>query len=212
MRKMLDTLMANLKELNRNQRGFTVVELIIALVILLLVLAVAYDFFYYVETSYQRGLRATGAQQNARQAVERTVRELRQMQLSGSSAVAGADWDKIKFYLNVDADENLEQVEYVVENGEFKRRIYQPPYASVESEMIVGRGLTNENQDGRRLFEYFQTSGGDRLTNLSPDCSDGEGDQLSLIRLIKIRPIVDMGDGREFTINSEVCPRNLGGT
>lgn len=210
---MLDTLMGNLKELNRNQRGFTVVELIVALVILLLALALAYDFFYYVEASYQRDSRATEAQQNARQAVERTVRELRQMQPAVTSmAVVEADWDRIRFYLNVDADEDLEQIGYVVENGEFKRRVYQPPYTNVESETTVAHDLVNENQDGRRLFEYFQTSGGDRLTNLSPDNSDGEGDQLSLIRLIKIKPIVDVRGGREFTIDAEVCPRNLGGT
>ena len=72
----------------RNERGFTVAELLVAIAVLALVLAAVTTIQQSVLQAYVAGSNKTEVQQNARSALERIARELRQTPGALTSATA----------------------------------------------------------------------------------------------------------------------------
>lgn len=111
-----------------NQRGFTIIELLIAMGVVVIITIVAGNFAV-------RGLqvqRIVGEQNQAvaesRQALDRFVNEMRETAPSdvGSYPIEQADDQELVFFSDVDHDDMIERIHYYVEDNLLQRGITEP--------------------------------------------------------------------------------------
>ncbi|SHE61460.1 prepilin-type N-terminal cleavage/methylation domain-containing protein [Desulforamulus putei DSM 12395] len=114
----------------RNNRGFSLVELIIALALLSLVLAAAYQFYFFSQRSWQRAEAEAGTIQEARLAVMQLAREIRSARKATANlaAVNIADGvtpagSQLDIYTDVNNDGKPERVCYRLQNGTLQRGV-----------------------------------------------------------------------------------------
>lgn len=94
----------------KNNKGFTLVEILVALVIDFVVLAGIYAAFYSQQKSHVKEQQGVDAQQNVRGAAEFMVREIRlagmQRKTAGIAGILAAGRDSINFTLDLDPQDD----------------------------------------------------------------------------------------------------------
>lgn len=173
----------------KNQKGFSLIEMMVVVVILGLIVLGLVIFFTGGARSWIAGQSQLEAQRNARQAIDRMVREIRE----GKNIVSGSDGDTIVVsipnFATADPDDDY-QVTYNLSDTTTIKRGTTP---------LIDNVLLGEN-----IFEYYDSSG---IKYDSPDIST-----LYKISKIHINLKVDVDkDGKpDVTLNTDVNLRNYG--
>jgi len=181
----------------KNQKGFSLIEMMVVVVILGLIILGLVTFFTGGAKSWVAGQSQLTAQRNARQAMDRMVREIRE----GENVTSGSD------------------INITVAIPEFKTETSTIPAYEVTyilSDTTIKRGTTplidNVLITGEDIFEYF-----DSVKQYIPGDSDDSinlSKNISKISKIHIILEVDVDDdgNPDITLNTDVNLRNYGYT
>ena len=195
---------------NIKEAGLTLVEALVVLsvfTVLMLALSDSISSFYAYH-SYT--LAQTHQVDTGRRGIEAMVRDLREMTYAddGTFPLAVFATHSIGFYSDVDRDDSVEYVEYVLNNNTLSKNIYNasgnpPTYdlGTPDETHIVSEYVQNEAQ-AVDTFTYFQAAG-QPLTATS-SVTDVQYIEVELI--INVDPIRDPG---EFALRSSAALRNL---
>lgn len=169
-----------------NNRGFSLIELIIVIALIALAFIGIYNLFSGGTKAWLTGSSQINAQQNVRFAMDKMVREIRQAGygIKSGEKMPVKNPDRIKFRVNFELDETPKEISYYL-GGDDVDVLYKS---------IDGGGIpvTNSEFSIKDLkFDYY-----------IPDTD---------VELITITMQVDRDkDGEiDFTLQSEVKPRNL---
>jgi len=169
----------------KNQKGFSLIEMMVVVVILGLIVLGLVTFFTGGAKSWVAGQSQLTAQRNARQAMDRMVREIRE----GENVKTGSDDDTIVVSIPALGSELAYDVTYSL------------------SDTTIKRGTTplidNVLISGEDIFEYYDSSG------IKYDPTDST--TLPKISKIHINLKVDVDDdgNSDITLNSDIDLRNF---
>ena len=173
----------------KNQKGFSLIEMMVVVVILGLIVLGLVTFFTGGAKSWVAGQSQLTAQRNARQAIDRMVREIRE----GKVVKSGSDTN------------------ITVAIPEFKTDTGIIPYYEVTYKLFdttIKRGTTplidNVLISGEDIFEYYDSSG---IKYDSPDST--ELPKISKVH-INLKVDVDKDGSPDVTLNTDVNLRNYG--
>ena len=170
----------------KNQKGFSLIEMMVVVIILGLIVLGLVTFFTGGVKSWVAGQSQLTAQRNARQAMDRMVREIRE----GENVKTGSDEDTIVVSIPALGSELAKDVIYSL------------------SDTTIKRGTTplidNVLISGEDIFEYYDSSG---IKYDPPDSTT-----LPTISKIHINLKVDVDDdgNPDITLNTDVNLRNFG--
>jgi len=139
----------------REEKGYTLIEILIVLFISGLVLSGVYSYFSFGTLSYGSGVDKTELQQSLRLTSERITRELR-----------FADWVKLKEEEPDNPGEDLDEGDYCIYycDDDHKIKIYQGEDGDDYHEYSISRPLVNEfkiEMDGATLKYEIESESGD---------------------------------------------------
>lgn len=188
-------------------KGFTLIETVIAISLSALVMVAVFGFVYYFYRTSGYNLSQIAAVNSARKGMETMVREIREATYSdeGAYPIKQAQNQSFTFYSDIDKDLNVERVRYFLEDNILKKGVLKatgdPPKYQEENEdiRILSRDVRSETE---AIFTYY-----DKDNNLVVDL-----DKYTDIRLIEIELIVNTDPNRppgEFTLQSNAQLRNL---
>jgi len=175
----------------KNQKGFSLIEMMVVVVILGLIVLGLVTFFTGGTKSWVAGQSQLKAQREARQAIDRMVREIRE----GKNITNGYDISVTVRVPHFDVNGNIDSyndVNYDLYNATTIRRDTGP---------LIDNVLKITGED---VFEYYDSSG---IQYNPPDIST-----LSKISKMHINLKVDVDDdGKpDITLNTDVNLRNFG--
>jgi len=179
------------KILIKNQKGFSLIEMMVVVVILGLIVLGLVTFFTGGARSWISGQSQLEAQRNARQAMDRMVREIRE----GKEIMSGSDISVTVKVPVFDTNGNIISYGNVV-------------YALFNSNTIRRGTISLINNvlkiSGEDIFEYYDSSG---IKYDPPDSTT-----LPTISKIHINLKVDVDDdgNPDITLNTDVNLRNYG--
>jgi prepilin-type N-terminal cleavage/methylation domain-containing protein len=170
----------------KSQSGFTLIELMVVLVILSLIILGLVTFFTGGARSWVAGQSQLTAQRNARQAMDRMVREIRE----GKEIKNGSINDTIIVSIPALGSEDAYDVTYSLFNSTIKRGTI----SLIDNVLISGEDI----------FEYYDSSG----INYDPPDST----TLPIISKVHINLKIDVDDdgNPDITLNTDVNLRNFG--
>jgi type IV pilus assembly protein PilW len=198
----------------KGQRGFSLNELLVALVIMSVVSTAIYGVFSISSRSYTTQGVAADVQQSVRSAMELMLRDIRAAGLdptaSGNFGIELAEASKLRFTSDsIDAglndfngtlnDTNSERITYALQGTQLNQILYETTVSETSASLI---------RDVRNLkFTYFDADG----NNLG---SPVPALQLSDIRTISVSITVEEPAGRDAplrrTLTNRVKCRNMG--
>ncbi|MDI6907394.1 MAG: prepilin-type N-terminal cleavage/methylation domain-containing protein [Thermoanaerobacterales bacterium] len=116
------------KTLWHDQRGFTVAELLIVLALLGVVLAIAYDLFFYAQTSFNRSLAEGRVIQDTRLALMTLENEIVQARKATEEfeAVRRVSETQLDVYCDVTGDAKPELIRYQLNGNTLTRSVASP--------------------------------------------------------------------------------------
>jgi prepilin-type N-terminal cleavage/methylation domain-containing protein len=170
----------------KNQKGFSLIEMMVVVVILALIVLGLVTFFTGGVKSWVAGQSQIKAQREARQAIDRMVREIRE----GENVKTGSDDDTIVVSIPALGSELTYDVTYSLSDNTIKRG----------TTPLIDNVLIS----GEDIFEYYDSSG---IKYDSPDSTT-----LPTISKIHINLKVDVDDdgNPDITLNTDVNLRNFG--
>jgi len=170
----------------KNQKGFSLIEMMVVVVILGLIVLGLVTFFTGGAKSWVAGQSQLKAQREARQAMDRMVREIRE----GKNVTSGSDGDTIFVSIPALGSELEYSVTYSLSNTTIKRG----------TTPLIDNVLIS----GEDIFEYYDSSG---IKYDTPDSTT-----LPIISKIHINLKIDVdGDSNpDITLNTDVNLRNYG--
>lgn len=209
----------------RQHEGFTLVELVVATVLMLVVLAGIYTIWFGLQRTYSFTEDDMGAQQQARTALAEMVEAIRTGRqpdnppdVSLDLAIVSADANELICWTDVDRDpaHTLELVRYRVDTS--TRTLYRDDFGTPEeiyadhwadhdwfgssdSVRLVGNWLSNTSE--KPLFTYVDANGSTLPTPVSDPTK---------IREVAIDLLIDIDTERapiSHELRSVVQPRNL---
>jgi len=197
-----------------DQKGFSLIELLVAMVIMSVVSLAIYSVFAVTTRTYTTQGVTADVQQSVRAAMEVMLQDIRAAGLdptsSGNFGIELAEASKLRFTSDsIDAgisdfngtidDTNSERITYVLQGTQLDQILYETT-ASVDSEPLISevQNLT---------FTYFDADGNDLGSPITAS-------QLSDIRTINVSITVEEPAGRNGsvsrTLTKQVKCRNLG--
>ncbi|HHX50758.1 MAG TPA: prepilin-type N-terminal cleavage/methylation domain-containing protein [Clostridia bacterium] len=152
-----------------SEKAFSLIELLVALALLSMVLAMAYGFYFFAYGGWGRAEASSFALQEARQALATLDREVRSAQRGpdGQKAVQVlALGTQLDLYVNLQGDEKPELVRYLIREGRLERGLAFPDqYEDFQWQTVVSRLGNSEGQppftasDQKLLVELIVNSG-----------------------------------------------------
>lgn len=139
----------------RTPQGFSVLEVLLALTILVFILTIVfiflirgYDVFLGVDSSAQ-------SVRIARRTIATMVKDLREARDSetGAHAIVATADDATTFYADTDDDGDVERVRFALEGTNLIKGVVEPPYSGAESIEVIGTDISNT-----ALFTYYDGS------------------------------------------------------
>jgi prepilin-type N-terminal cleavage/methylation domain-containing protein len=161
--------------IERDDAGFSLLELLIASVILPIVLAAGYLVFTTLSGNYSSIAAQSEASSEAQQAMDTMVREIRQAQeiVDGGGAIATATPASCSFYADLDRDGIPEKITYYVDGTDLYRAVWKAsnpvyPYGYVEG---PAQRVVNLTTSSAVVFTYFDESDPENAVTGAPDPS-----------------------------------------
>lgn len=201
-----------MKKISNNQRGFTMIELLISIFVMgligLTVSTFARDVFslnYFLQGSLN-------AQIDSRHIVKVMVTEIREAGPSalGAYAIASTSASSITFYTDVDNDSVREKVRYFVSGTSIKRGVISPtgnPLTYLDANEKITTVVSNYvSSTTAPLFQYYPSSYSGTTSPLSIPVD------IPSVRLVKITVIIDKDPNKspiQIITSSQVSIRNL---
>ncbi len=198
-----------------SQKGLTLVEMLIAIVIFILMISGSLLIIRYIYYNYgfqmEQGLSLNEAQKGVRTVVE-NIRVTKQAD-SGAYAIESADDFDFVFFANIDDDSVTERVHYYLQSGAIKRGVAKPtglpPAYPVEDDTTTTVADHIVNTAEQPLFYFYDANyPADEVNNpISTPVSD-----VSQIRLVKIDMFYNLDPNRapdNIRLESFVEMRNL---
>jgi type IV pilus assembly protein PilW len=193
-----------------NERGFTIIELVVGLSISLILLGVAVKIFLVQQRSYNVQEQLSEMQQNIRSAMDMIVRETKMAGYNPTGAIFdGIEYDATKTQLRILADLNGDGTTTATTNEDITYQYYDDPDFQIKRSGRTG-GSFQPLADNIKAFdiEYYDAGGFGTTTSTA-------------IRQIKItitgrtaKTDPDLkrvdGDGYRYgTLTTHVTPENL---
>lgn len=191
--------------------GFTLVEVIVVISIntLLLLVITASIVQLYQTNSY------TFAQSNeidsARRGLTTWIRDAREMTsaANGSFALGEVGSSTLGFYSDIDRDNSVEYVKYVLATTTLYKYVYNPVgyppvynLATPDSTFVLSEYVQNLLQ-GQQTFAYYDSSG---ALVVSPTAMISDIRYITMNIIVNIDPLRSPG---EFMLQGSAAPRNL---
>jgi len=171
-------------KLKINRKGFSLIEMMVALGILSLIIIGLVTFFSGGTRAWVTGQYQLEAQRNARYAIDRMVKEIR----GGKNIISGSDGDTI--VVSIPDFDTADPDDY-----------YEVTYSLLGTTIQRGTNPLIENVlTGEAIFKYYNNSGTEVT---SPDAT------VSKIH-INLKVDVDKDDSPDITLNTDVNLRNYG--
>jgi type II secretory pathway pseudopilin PulG len=194
-----------------NTAGFTYIELMIAMFIMILISAAISMFVKNILTMNRYYTESVTAQEGARRAIKVMDKEVRALSPSstGSYPISQADSFTFVFYSDIDNDLFKERIRYFIDGSILKKGVIKPTGSPLsynpddETVMDLTRGFANGAEP---LFSYY-----DMYYDGTTDPLESPVD-VSSIRLLKIVLLIDMDPVRPpgpITITTQITMRNL---
>ncbi len=198
----------------KNESGmFSLVEMMFFVLIFVFILGATYNLFYFSQKTWSKTSQDSEVRQNARFAMDKSVKEIRQAQSPSESdyGVYLADRFEFQFYSDINSDPGPDRIHYYLNNNEFIRGELNPStqeepweYGGTEGTEAIAKYIRNAGSDS--VFRYYD-SDGNELTDLPLDSVDKKK-----IRRVKITLLVDKEPDEladQLEVESEVQLRNL---
>jgi type II secretory pathway pseudopilin PulG len=191
--------------------GFTIIELIMVVSIYTILLLVIVNSIVNLYQTNSYAIAQADEIDEARRGLQSWLQDAREMTFAddGTFPVAVMESHKMGFYSDVDTDDNVEYVEYVLSTTTlnkytYKSSGYPPVYNMVTPAKIeiMAEFVQNISQS-TTTFAYYDSSGG-ALTSTSSLLTDVRYLEAKVI--VNIEPVRSPG---EFLLRTSVAPRNL---
>jgi prepilin-type N-terminal cleavage/methylation domain-containing protein len=196
--------------LKNSFRGFTLVEMVLALAISTIVLAAVYSVFTIANKNFTTQNAAANVQQNLRSAIRLMARDIRHAGLDPSDSdnfgITYASQSKIRFTMDRDTyngivdEANLEEITYNFQNDQ--DQVVQTLYEGKPSENTAAliNNITSLN------FSYFDADNADLIdSGLSPP--QVPSDKLADIRTVEITVTHQEPAGRDKMVSRTLTRR-----
>ena len=192
----------NMRKLNSKNRGFTLLETIVAISILVTVTIIAAEFIIRGFKSTTFEAEQETAVQNARYGVEIMVKEIRGANNSerGDYPLSVIEEDNLIYYSDINDDGYMEKVRYFLD-GFLLKKVVTPPgddnnYDTAGATTTISRYVTNQSE---RVFTYY-------------DSNYAETDDINSVRLVNINLKINVTPERapnDYNVETDVHLRNL---
>ena len=196
--------------LKNNLRGFTLVEMVLALAISTIVLAAVYSVFTIANKNFTTQNAAANAQQNLRSAIRLMSRDIRHAGLDPSGSdnfgITYASLSKIRFTTDRDAfngnvdEANWEEITYDFQGNQIMQTLYETVTTSTADTAALISNITNLN------FAYYDAENTDLIdAGLSPPRVPD--DKLADIRTVEILITHQEPAGRDKMVSRTLTRR-----
>mgnify|MGYP000091241680 CR=1 FL=1 len=189
------------------KRGFTLIEAITTIAILIFVVAAVSALIIYTYRSQSYSFQQSSAINEARKGIETMVREIREARPGddGSYIIEKADDFEFIFYSDIDKDEATERVRYFIDGTNFKKGVIEPvgwpiSYPADEERITI---LSEYVRNSPPIFRYF----------------DGDGNEIIEVparlkdtKMMQVYLVINVNPNRapqDFVLESNVQIRNL---
>lgn len=117
-----------MKNCDKNQRGFTFIELLITVGVFVVIITAITSFIYFIYIKNAYVFQQTQATNEARKGIDALGRNLREAQdgADGSYILESANAQELVFYSDMDADDSVERVRYFLDGTNFKMGVVDP--------------------------------------------------------------------------------------
>lgn len=194
----------------KTKKGFTTLEIIVAIGIFMLILIPVMDFVQTIITSQDVMSAEATAQKEARKALEGLVKETRNASVSsiGSYVIAEATATSFTFYSDIDSDTYRERVRYFISDTNLNKGVIRPTgnplIYDVGSEVITT--VTHNLTANQQPFSYYDKNyiGTNSALTFPVNVTN--------IRMVKVRLNIDQKANRSpepLTVETQVSIRNL---
>lgn len=199
--------------IHKKQIGFTLIETIIAICLIVFVLMAAFVFIFRLYRAQNYTLAQASAINSARKGIETMVKEIRQAQTGddGSYIIELADDFEFIFYGDIDKDDAVERIRYFLENSNFKKGVVEPTDQPIEYPLenetisFLSKNVLNGSEP---VFTYFNQDYPFDLENNPLDTPV----RLKETKLMHVYLRINVDPNRpplDFELESDVQIRNL---
>ncbi|MBI4708842.1 MAG: prepilin-type N-terminal cleavage/methylation domain-containing protein [Candidatus Portnoybacteria bacterium] len=114
--------------MNKSQKGFSLIELMIVMFIFVLGISVLFSLVVYSYRGHAYVFQQATAINEARRGVETMVKEIREAKTGedGSYAIDQAGDFEFVFYSDIDSDDSVERIRYFLDGSDFKKGVVEP--------------------------------------------------------------------------------------
>lgn len=186
----------------RRQKGFTLIELMIAVSIFVMIFIMGADFVIRGYKSMAFESEQEAAVKNARRIMELVTKEIREINLSarGDYPISTTSEQSLAFYSDADNDGSTEKIRYFLSDRTFKKGAILPgaslDYSGTENITSIADYINNQTEP---LFFYYDSDGATSTT-------------INDIRLIKVKLKVNVTPNimpNDYYLESDIQLRNL---
>jgi prepilin-type N-terminal cleavage/methylation domain-containing protein len=195
---------------NSNQ-GFTLIETIMVVALNTMLMLVISNTITQLYKNHGYTFEQSNEIEVARRGLGTWVRDAREMTTgaNGAFALVKAGTSTIGFYSDVDKDNNIEYIEYVLGTSTTLRKLtYDPTASSTYSTTTPSKIeiMSEYVQNGKQnvvIFRYYNSSG---ALIASPQAMISDVSYITMNIIVNIDPVRSPG---EFMLQGSAAPRNL---